>query len=231
MSTERIIQKHPLVLTGTAVFAFLWVVARACVQSITIDEADTYLAYVLRAGPSHWEAGSNNHVLNSALARLFTMVFGANAFTLRVPALLGAALYIASVYCLARLISQRPVFRWSFFVCLVYSPFLMDYLVAARGYSLAAGFLMCALALAGHHQTLDEAARAARLQRTAAWISVCLSLSVCANFAFGIIDVAGGNAAGVLAAAQPAGWFAQGPGLFYGAGFFWWHIFWLPMPC
>ena len=32
----------PFILPGTAIFALLWAVARACVQSITIDEADTY---------------------------------------------------------------------------------------------------------------------------------------------------------------------------------------------
>ena len=42
------------------------------IQSITIDEADTYLVWVARSNPSHWEASSNNHVLNSLLMRLST---------------------------------------------------------------------------------------------------------------------------------------------------------------
>src|ERR1017187_3604883 len=61
----------PLILPVTAIFALLWAGARACVQSITIDEADTYLTWVARHDPSHWEAASNNHVLNSLLMRLF----------------------------------------------------------------------------------------------------------------------------------------------------------------
>ena len=63
------------ILPGTAIFALLWAVARACVQSITIDEADTYLVWVARRDPAHWQAASNNHVLNSLLMRLFTSVF------------------------------------------------------------------------------------------------------------------------------------------------------------
>ena len=46
----------PLILPGTAIFALLWAIARACVQSITIDEADTYLVWVARHDPSHWQA-------------------------------------------------------------------------------------------------------------------------------------------------------------------------------
>jgi len=84
-----------ILLAVTAVFALLWAVARAAVQSITIDEADTYLVWVARPNPSHWEAASNNHVLNSLLMRLTTGLFGVSHLSVRAPALLGAALYIA----------------------------------------------------------------------------------------------------------------------------------------
>ncbi|HEV3198190.1 MAG TPA: hypothetical protein VGZ73_09790 [Bryobacteraceae bacterium] len=36
------------------------------------------------------------------------------------------------------------------FVCLVYNPFVMDYLVSARGYSLALAFLMAAIAIGAY---------------------------------------------------------------------------------
>jgi hypothetical protein len=68
------------ILPGTAIFALLWAIARACVQSITIDEADTYLVWVARHDPSHWQGASNNHILNSLLMRLFTSVFGVSHF-------------------------------------------------------------------------------------------------------------------------------------------------------
>ena len=90
LSDERNPRHSPL-LIGTGVFALLWVVARASVQSLTIDEADTYLSWVRPAWPSHWSAYANNHVLNSMLMRLFTSIFGASALTLRLPALIGAA--------------------------------------------------------------------------------------------------------------------------------------------
>jgi hypothetical protein len=173
---------------GTGLFAMLWLVARASVQSVTIDEADTYLYFVRRADLTHWRPNANNHVLNSILMRLFTSIFGASTLTLRLPALIGAALYIAAAYLLVRLLSRRPWLQWALFVCLTCSPFVMDYLVAARGYGLASAFLLGAVTIAVWHQSQDEAARAAGLRRTCAWISVSAALCLCANFAFAIAD-------------------------------------------
>jgi hypothetical protein len=169
----------PLILPGTAIFALLWAVARACVQSITIDEADTYLVWVARHDPSQWEAASNNHVLNSLLMRLFTSVFGVSHLSVRAPALLGAALYIFAAYLLCRKLAPGLRVQWPVFVCLVYNPFVFDHLVAARGYGLALGFLMCSLAVAVY-TGLDVAA--------CALCSVCAALSFAANFSFAFVN-------------------------------------------
>lgn len=141
---DEVRKSLPLVLT--AVFAWVWVFARACIQSIVIDEADTYRVFVARPSPSHWEAAANNHVLNSLLMRLSVALFGASALSLRLPALLGAAIYIASCFVIVRRVSRSTILQWSLLACLVFSPFVMDYLVAARGYSLAVAFLMFAVA-------------------------------------------------------------------------------------
>src|SRR5580704_2452365 len=141
-------RRHSPLLIGSGVFAMCWVVARAAIQSITIDEAETYLNWVWPAYPTHWTPHANNHVLNSMLMRLFATIFGASPLTLRIPALLGAALYITAAYSLVRLITTRPLLQWSLFVCLVFSPFVMDYLVAARGYGMASAFLLWMIALA-----------------------------------------------------------------------------------
>ena len=167
------------ILPATASFAFLWVVARAFVQSITIDEADTYLAWVGRHDPSQWEPASNNHVLNSLLMRLFTSVFGVSHLTVRAPALVGAVLYIGASYLLCRRLAPRVRVQWPLLVCLVYNPFIFDYLVAARGYALALGLLMTMLCVAAL-SALDAAA--------CALCSVCAALSFAANFSFAFAD-------------------------------------------
>src|ERR1700733_12524471 len=82
----------PLVLA--ALFAFVWAVVRARVQSVTMDEADTYLYFAGRAAPFHWFPAANNHILNSSLMRMFTLVFGLSPLTLRLPTLIGAGIYI-----------------------------------------------------------------------------------------------------------------------------------------
>src|ERR1035437_7727907 len=81
---------HSSLLIATAAFATIWAAARASIQSITIDEADTYLYYVGTPEASHWKSAANNHVLNSMLMRLSSSLFGVSNLTLRLPALLGA---------------------------------------------------------------------------------------------------------------------------------------------
>jgi hypothetical protein len=170
----------PFILPATALFALLWAIARACVQSITIDEADTYLVWVARHDPSHWQAASNNHILNSLLMRLSTSVFGVSHLSVRVPALLGAALYIGAAYMLCRKLAPDLRVQWPVFVCLVYNPFIFDHLVAARGYALALGFLMCMFAAAVYMR--PDA-------RTCGVCSVCAALSFAANFAFAFVNI------------------------------------------
>ncbi len=133
------------VLVLTACIAMALIVFRAATQAISIDEASTYLLFVGAEEPLHWIGSGNNHVLNTALMRLTTRLFGVSDFFARLPALLGGALYISACYRFCRRLEGGAVLRWSALVCLIYSPFIMDYLVAARGYGLALGFLMTAL--------------------------------------------------------------------------------------
>lgn len=172
-----------LIMAATAVFALLWAIARAAVQSITIDEADTYLVWVARPNPSHWEAASNNHVLNSLLMRLTTGLFGVSHLSVRAPALFGAAIYIAMAWALCHLLAPTVMVQWPVFVGLVFNPFIFDHLVAARGYSLALAFLLSAIAVAAYAD-----ARGWPPARAGAIASACLALSFAANFSFAIVD-------------------------------------------
>jgi hypothetical protein len=175
-------------LAIAAALAVLIVVTRAHIQSITIDEADSYLMWAARSSPSHWEASSNNHVLNSALMRLAITVFGPSHLSIRAAALCGAILYIACAYYLVRVITARRALQVPLFVCLVYNPFVLDYLVAARGYSLAVAFLMAAICVWVKTQFSAPAGRPDL--RAAAICSGCAALSFCANFSFLFVDAA-----------------------------------------
>ena len=171
-----------------AVFAILWAVMRACHQSITMDEAMTWRSYVAPADPNHWTAHSNNHVLNSVLMRLAIAVFGLSELSARLPALAGACVYVGSCFFLCRLLFEEAIARVVVFVCLVLNPYLGDFYAAARGYSLAFGFLVCAVALAADLQLQLPGAPPAKAVRVCALISAVLGLSFVANFSYAIID-------------------------------------------
>lgn len=178
-------------MPATAAFAIAWIVARAAVQSVTIDEADTFLTWVNHSSPTHWMMAANNHVLNSMLMRVTVAIFGVSQFTIRLPALLGAVIYLTAAYGLSRIMARTLALRWAVFVCLVYNPFMMDYLVAARGYGLACGFLLSAIALAAWwHGANAGGQQPAHLTTICALCSISAALSVSANFAFAFVNAA-----------------------------------------
>jgi hypothetical protein len=170
-----------------AAFAFLWSVFRAVTQSVTLDEADTYLWF--SGGQSAkfiWYGFPNNHVLNSLLIWISTHCFGISALTVRLPALLGSALYIAIAYFLCRAIAGRLSLQLITFVCLVYNPFILDYFAAARGYGLADAFLLAALAIPLWHMRTHRWSVPACCALASAAVGLCF----CSNFSFALVATA-----------------------------------------
>ncbi len=184
----RSLTSDDYVLLLFAVFAILWAVMRACHQSITMDEAMTWRSYVAPADPNHWTAHSNNHVLNSVLMRLAIATFGLSELSVRLPALVGACVYIGSCFFLCRLLFEEALARVLVFVCLVLNPYLGDFFAAARGYSLAFGLLVCAIALVADLQLQQPVAPPGKAVRVCAAVSAVLGLSFAANFSYAIID-------------------------------------------
>jgi hypothetical protein len=123
----------PLVALATA----LIVAFRAWNQDFTIDEANTYFFYTSGLSTAFWNAGSNNHLLSSLLIRIAASVFGYSPFAMRLPAIVSGGLYAAGTAVLVSLLvdKARVWMRVCLFGVLVFNPFVMDYLVPARGYS------------------------------------------------------------------------------------------------
>ena len=172
-------------LTVLAICAFLWVVVRAWNQAITIDEADTYLAHA--SSRSLGFPHPNNHVLNTRLIRFSTRAFGVSAFTLRIPALLGAVVYLWAVVRLCRLLSAQWFVQALLFLSLVLNPLVGDFLVAARGYGLALGFLMLGIVYAAERLL---PAPGPQTWTFCAIPSACFGISFSANFSFAFVDAA-----------------------------------------
>lgn len=168
-----------LPLMAAALFAIFWAILRARVQSITIDEADTYFWFV--ATSDVWRPFSNNHVLNSLLMWITTHAFGHSILAVRAPALLGACVYVSACYVLCRRMTDQLSVQLPVFICLTYNPLISDFMVAARGYSLANGFLLAAIAIP---VCIREKRRACILA------SLALGLSFAASFSFAFVDLA-----------------------------------------
>jgi len=132
-------EKICLAVAG-AVFAYSCL--RAAVISMSHDEALTYLIHIrgsLGDILGHTlSISSNNHLLNTLLAKLCVSVFGNSEFVLRMPALLGHALYLTGVF----LILRSFLKGWPLLVgfgALATNPFLIDFFSCSRGYGLAVG--------------------------------------------------------------------------------------------
>ena len=176
------------ILIGLAALAMAWAIVRAHVQAITIDEAVTYINFIRPAEPNFWTAHANNHLLNSILAWCFTRVFGPSNLVARSGALIGAAIYIAAAYFLCVLIAERFLLRVFLFICLVFNPLIFDFLVAARGYGLASGFLLGAICFVAYALMPD--AKSPRVAGACVAASLCFALSFLGNFSFAFVDAA-----------------------------------------
>jgi hypothetical protein len=185
------------ILLGTGLLALAWAIVRASLQSVTIDEAFTYLYFASQPIATIWMPSSNNHVLNSLLMWATTHAFGASSIALRTPALLGALLYILTCWFLCRNITDRFSLQLPVLICLTWNPFILDFMVAARGYSLANAFLLIALAIPVWYRAKSRPS----LVACCALASLALGLSFTANFSFAIVDGAAFLALVIWAAA------------------------------
>lgn len=131
---------------GLLVFLFAVNVYRAGTQSVTIDEAFTYNQFVeppLKQSLTTFDA--NHHILHTYLCKLSTKLFGLSELSLRLTSLLGGLLYFYVIYRLCRYLFGSHLFLLLSVSVLSLNPFVLDYLSAARGYSLALGLFLFAL--------------------------------------------------------------------------------------
>jgi hypothetical protein len=163
--------------------AFVLAVYRARIQSIAHDEATTYQVFL--------DGGVNrvllyhpaNHILFTLLAKPIVWFSGITEFTLRSPSLFGAAAYLFAAYLLCvRLFGDSLLLPVSV-ALLSFNPQVLDFLPAARGYSLGLGCLAAAMYTCtklldrGDFDPDDN-----NWRRGCAMASVLMALSVAASF-------------------------------------------------
>ena len=175
---QAVIKRWPVYLVSACTFAI--VIFRAVHQAVTIDEADTFLSFVHQALPMVWYPSPNNHVLNSISEAMSVHLFGVSPFSIRVPAVIGAGIYIGVCATFAIRFMDDSLRAVILLTVLTANPFIMDYLVAARGYSLALGFLVLTVYLLSKARTQAGSARL----RSLAFGSASSGLAISANFSF-----------------------------------------------
>ncbi len=142
---------------------------RAAQQSITVDEATTYLNYVREHWANVWSNyDPNNHVLYSILAQLSVRAFHISEFSLRLPSVLAGFFFVIGVHRVLEQTAGSRAVRWIALAGLSTAPLLLDFSVAARGYGLSLALLAWALAFS--------------VRGRDAWAGVLLGLSLAANF-------------------------------------------------
>lgn len=169
-----------IVVAGLGVLGCL-LVWRAATQAVTYDEAFTWLAFVRGSFRDVFTGYSaNNHVLFSAAAWVSTHALGVSETTLRLPTLVGACAYLVIARALARTVAGRGLLFAIATGALVLNPFVLDYLVAARGYGIATAALLFAmlqlLRLEGDGSSVTH--------RRLISMGLALGISVSANLAF-----------------------------------------------
>src|SRR5665647_1890371 len=153
-------------------------VYRAMTQSVTPGEAWNYDHFIGSSWFDSFSAyDSNNHVLNTLLARISTTGFRLTELSLRLPSLLAGVFYLWVVYRLARRwFGDGPVFL-AVVGLLTLNPLVVDAMSEARGYGMALACWMWALELLLESM---ESFSVSKLNLSA----MCLGLSVAASLAF-----------------------------------------------
>ena len=167
---------HRAVTCGLAILGSVlaW---RAYSQAITYDEAFTWLAFV--RGPleevfTHYSA--NNHVLFSLLAWVTTHGFGVSELTLRLPSVVAAVGYLAIARSLAQAVGGSGALYAVVTAALVLNPFVLDFLVAARGYGLGTTALLFAVL-----QVLRSSEMSGRVTNRPIVVGLALGVSIASN--------------------------------------------------
>lgn len=157
---------------GICLLALATSIYRAATQSITIDEAATYVDFVSTGWHTFFHSyDPNNHPLYTLLAKVTTGIFGPSEFTLRMPALAGAVVFLWSLWSLLKS-AHGPDSWWTVLgvTVIALNPYVLDYFVAARGYGMACGFLLASINAA--------------LERRLIWAGIAAGLAAGTNLAF-----------------------------------------------
>ncbi len=144
MAIEQNYEKKIYILLSLVVG--IYILLRAVYFPVFTDEIATFFMYVQpgRIFPPDIAWDTNNHILNSLLVRWSYLLFGPSIFALRLPELLFFALYCYYVYKMGTFI-RNSVVRWSFYVSMLATHYILEYMALSRGYGMSLALLTASL--------------------------------------------------------------------------------------
>ncbi|MCX5661711.1 MAG: hypothetical protein NTW19_18690 [Planctomycetota bacterium] len=173
---------------AAGLFAVVWCVNvfRAATQAMTHDEALTWRRYLAEPlADSFNYYWTNHHILYTLLSYAVTALFGFSELSIRAVSVLGGALFFAGVIRLCRRLMGPTPLAAAIALIAGLNPFVLDFMVAARGYGLGLAFLVWAIdGLVGLLQEEDPLAPRPDLDRRLSLASVCLGISISANLIY-----------------------------------------------
>jgi hypothetical protein len=170
---------------------------RAMTAAVTIDEAFSANDFAgVPWGKLFLSYDANHHVLHSILCKLSFTSFGISEISLRLPGLIAGIVCLGALFVLARRMFGDTPLLFIAACGTAFHPVLVDFFSLARGYGLAAMFLVLALIPLSRLAVLDDDVT----PRAALAASLCLGLSVASNLVFAVPA-----AAVILAAALARG--------------------------
>ncbi|MFM7155831.1 MAG: hypothetical protein ACKOZV_17050, partial [Bacteroidota bacterium] len=115
-----------------------YIAIRAFRLPITVDEASTAINHVPRLVVDtlfyEREANPNNHILNTLLIKTMTGIFGWHHFVVRLPVLIGGAMYAWAALHLSKRIASGSIIRIFALLMFFGNPYLLEFFSFARGY-------------------------------------------------------------------------------------------------
>jgi len=143
------LKKNGLYLMIGSLFT-AYLVARAIILPITIDEGGTFYNAVPR---SFWDIityvdpSPNNHILNTLLIKFFVAIFGTHSLVVRLPNIFAFILYYSVAVLWLKKLSNNKLFVIFGIVVFTCNPYLLDFFALARGYGLSIAFMFFSMYL------------------------------------------------------------------------------------
>lgn len=160
-------------MAGLVAFvAYVYVILRAYYVPPFCDEVISFFEFI-RSGdmqPFYARTDANNHVINSALSRVFYLLFGDGIFVLRIANLLAFGLYLSYLFKFKSFFKNQWVWL-AWFAAMVVPQYFLDFFHLSRGYGLSMAFLM---ATCYHLISFDKKAGMLHFGLACLWISLAV---------------------------------------------------------